>query len=152
MIKIKNRHIFNIGIQIIGMQIHVWEMLQKLPVNNFGWIKDTSQFNEDYIKKNYNQESDEGYLLEVDAHYLEKLLGHYNDLPFLPERMTIEKVKKLVSNLHDKFEYVMHIKKLKEGLNNGLVLKKINKLIKFNQNAWLKLYIDMNNDLRKKSK
>ena len=66
--------------------------------------------------------------------------------------MTIEKVKKLVSNLHDKFEYVMHIKKLKEGLNNGLVLKKINKLIKFNQNAWLKLYIDMNNDLRKKSK
>ena len=33
------------------MQIHVWEMLQKLPVNNFGWIKDTSQFNEDYIKK-----------------------------------------------------------------------------------------------------
>ena len=134
------------------MQIHVWEMLQKLPINNFGWIKDTSQFNEDYIKKNYNQESDEGYLLEVDAHYLEKLLGHYNDLPFLPERMTIEKVKKLVSNLHDKFEYVMHIKKLKEGLNNGSVLKKINKLIKFNQNAWLKLYIDMNNDLRKKSK
>ena len=46
----------------------------------------------------------------------------------------------------------MHIKNLKEALNNGLVLKKINKLIKFNQNAWLKLYIDMNNDLRKKSK
>ena len=61
-------------------------------------------------------------------------------------------MKKLVSNLHDKFEYVMHIKNLKEALNNGLVLKKINKLIKFNQNAWLKLYIDMNNDLRKKSK
>ena len=133
------------------MQIHVWEMLQKLPVNNFGWIKDTSQFNEDYIKKNYNQESDEGYLLEVDAHYLEKLLGLYNDLLFLPERMTIEKVKKLVSNLHDKIEYVMHIKNLKEALNNGLVLKKVDKLIKFNQNAWLKLYIDMNNDLRKKA-
>ena len=46
----------------------------------------------------------------------------------------------------------MHIKNLKEALNNGLVLKKINKLIKFNQNAWLKLYIDMKNDLRKKSK
>ena len=61
-------------------------------------------------------------------------------------------MKKLVSNLHDKFEYVMHIKNLKEALNNGLVLKKINKLIKFNQNAWLKLYIDMKNDLRKKSK
>ena len=61
-------------------------------------------------------------------------------------------MKKLVSNLHDKFESVMHIKNLKEALNNGLVLKKVNKLIKFNQNAWLKLYIDMNNDLRKKSK
>ena len=65
--------------------------------------------------------------------------------------MTIEKVKKLVSNLHDKIEYVMHIKNLKEALNNGLVLKKVDKLIKFNQNAWLKLYIDMNNDLRKKA-
>ena len=97
------------------MQIHVWEMLQKLPVNNFGWIKDTSQFNEDYIKKNYNQESDEGYLLEVDAHYLEKLHELYNDLLFLPEQMTIEKVKKLVSNLHDKIDYVMHIKNLKEA-------------------------------------
>ena len=65
--------------------------------------------------------------------------------------MTIEKVKKLVSNLHDKIEYVMHIKNLKEALNNGLVLKKVGKLIKFDQNASLKLYIDMNNDLRKKA-
>ena len=65
--------------------------------------------------------------------------------------MTIEKVKKLVSNLHDKIEYVMHIKNLKEALNNGLVLKKVDKLIKFDQNASLKLYIDMNNDLRKKA-
>ena len=65
--------------------------------------------------------------------------------------MTIEKVKKFVSNLHDKIEYVMHIKNLKEALNNGLVLKKVDKLIKFDQNASLKLYIDMNNDLRKKA-
>ena len=40
------------------------EMSQKLPVNNFEWIKDTSQFNEDFIK-NYNEESDEGYFFEV---------------------------------------------------------------------------------------
>ena len=39
---------------------------QQLPVNNFEWIKDTSQFNEDFIK-NYNEESDEGYFLEVDV-------------------------------------------------------------------------------------
>ena len=47
-------------------------MLQKHSVNNFKWIKDTSQFNEGFIK-NYNQESDEGCFLEVDVQYLEKL-------------------------------------------------------------------------------
>ena len=60
-------------------------MSQKLLVNNFEWIKDTSQFNEDLIK-NYNEESNEGYFLEVDVQYLEKLHEHYNDLPFLPEK------------------------------------------------------------------
>ena len=47
-------------------------MSQKLPVNKFVWIEDTSQFNEDFIK-NYNGESDEGYFLEVDVQYPEKL-------------------------------------------------------------------------------
>ena len=106
---------------------------QKLPVNNFEWIKDTSQFNEDFIK-NYNEESDEGYFLEVDVQYLEKLHELHNDLPFLPERMKIEKVEKLVANLHDKTEYVIHIRNLKQALNHGLVLKKVHRVIKFNQN------------------
>ena len=47
-------------------------MLQNLPVNNSEWVKDTSQFNEAFIKKYYNKESDEGYFLEVDVQYLEK--------------------------------------------------------------------------------
>ena len=67
-------------------QLYGWAMLQKLPVNNFEWIKDTSHFNEDFIK-NYNEESDEGYLREVDVQYVEKLHELYNDLPFLPERV-----------------------------------------------------------------
>ena len=103
-------------------------MSQKLPVNNFEWIKDTSQFNEDFIK-NYNEESDEGYFLEVDVQYLEKLHELHNDLPFLPERMKIEKVEKLVTNLHDKTEYVIHIRNLKQALNHGLVLKKVHRVI-----------------------
>ena len=90
-------------------------MSQKLPVNNFEWIKNTSQFNEDFIK-NYNEESHEGYFLEVDVQYLEKLHELHNDLPFLPERMKIEKIEKLVANLHDKTEYVLHIRNLKLGL------------------------------------
>ena len=60
-------------------------MLQKLPVNNFEWIKDTSQFNEDFIK-NYNEESDEGYFLEVDVQYLKNLNELYNDLPFFARK------------------------------------------------------------------
>ena len=90
-------------------------MSQKLPVNNFEWIKNTSQFNEDFIK-NYNEESHEGYFLEVDVQYLEKLHELHNHLPFLPERMKIEKIEKLVANLHDKTEYVLHIRNLKLGL------------------------------------
>ena len=70
-------------------------MSQKLPVNNFKWIEDTSQFNEDFIK-NYNEESDVGYFLEVDVQYPEKLDELHNDLPFLPERMKIEKVENLL--------------------------------------------------------
>ena len=69
--------------------------------------------------KNYNLENDEGYFLEVDVHYLEKLHELHNSLLFSTERMTIEKVKKLVSNLHDKIEYVIHIRNLKEALNHG---------------------------------
>ena len=86
-------------------------MLQKLPVNDFEWIKDTPQFNEDFIN-NYNEENDEGYFLEVDVQYLEKLhiFMYFNDLPFLPERLKIEKVEKLIANLHDKTEYIIHIK------------------------------------------
>ena len=80
--------------------LYGWEMSKKLPVNKFEWLKVTSQFNKDFIK-NYNEESDEGYFFEVDVQYLEKLHELHNDLPFLPERMKIKKVEKLVVNLHD---------------------------------------------------
>ena len=61
-------------------------------------------------------------------------------------------MEKLVANLHDKTEYVIHIRNLKQALNHGLVLKKIHRIIKFKQNTWLKSYIDMNTDLRKRTK
>ena len=66
--------------------------------------------------------------------------------------MKIEKVEKLVANLHDKTKYVIHIRNLKQSLNHRLVLKKVYRAIKFNQNAWLIPYIDMNTYLRKKAK
>ena len=100
-------------------------------------------------KKNYNKESDEGYFLEVDVHYPEKLHELHNDLSFLLE---IIKIEKIVANLHDKTEYVIHTKNLKQALIHRLVLKKVYKVIKLTQNSLLKPYIDMNTDGRKKAK
>ena len=85
--------------------LYGWAMSQKVPVNNFEWIEEPSQFNEDFIK-NYNEKSDKGYFLEVTVQYTKKLHELHNDLPFLSERMELGKVEKLVTNLHDKNEYV----------------------------------------------
>ena len=76
----------------------------------------------------------------------------HNDLLFLPERIKIEKNEKLVANLHGKEEYVIHIRKLKEALKHELASKKVQILIKFKEKVCLKPYIDMNTELRKKSK
>ena len=66
--------------------------------------------------------------------------------------MKLEKVEKLVADLHDKTEYLIHIRNLKQALNHRLVLKKVFRIIKVNQKALLKSYIDMNTDLTKKAK
>ena len=65
--------------------------------------------------------------------------------------MNIEKGEKPVTNIHDRSEYFIHIRNLKQVLIHGLVLKKVHRVIKFNQNVWLKAYIDMNTKLRRKS-
>ena len=66
--------------------------------------------------------------------------------------MKIEKAEKLVANLRDKTEYVIHIRNLKQVLTHRLILKKVRRIIKINQKSWLKPYIDVNTDLRKKAK
>ena len=99
-----------------------------------------------------NEENDKGYFMEVEVQYLEKSHELHNDLPFIPETLKIENVEKFVTNLHDKAEYVIQIRNLKHALNHELVLKKVHKLIKFNQTAWLKPYIDMNTKLKQKTK
>ena len=73
-------------------------------------------------------------------------------MPFLPERMKINKCSKLVCNLYDKDNYVVHIRLLKQALNHGLILKKFHGVIRFNQKAWLKEHIYMNTELRKQAK
>ena len=66
--------------------------------------------------------------------------------------MKIDKCNKLVCNLYDKKNYIVHIRSLKQALNHGLILKKFHRVIQFNQEAWLKPYINMNTELRKQAK
>ena len=108
--------------------LYRWTMSQKLCIDEFKWIATSSidkKFNK-FIKliKNYDEDSNKGYILEVDVDYPKKLHDLLNDLPFLPERMKINKRNKLVCTLYDKKNYVAHIRTSKQALNNGLVFQK----------------------------
>ena len=126
-------------------------MSKKLPVNGFKWENNLSKFNENFIK-NFNKNSDVGYFLEVDIEYPKQLWSFHKVLQFLPERKKLEKVEKLVCSIEDKEKYVIHIRALKQALNHGLILRDVHRVIKFNQEAWLKPYIDMNTKLRIEAK
>ena len=76
-------------------------MTQKLPVNGFKWVKNTSKIDEKFIK-NYDEDRGKGYIFEVDVKYPRRLHNLHSDLPFLPKRMKIDKCKKIVCNLGNK--------------------------------------------------
>ena len=126
-------------------------MSEKLPINGFKWVNDISRRNEKFVKSYDKKNSEKGYILEVDVDYPSKLRNLHSDMPFLPERMKIDRTQKLVCNLRDKKKYVVHISILKQALNHGLKLKKVHRVIEFNQEAWLKKYVDINTELRKKA-
>ena len=126
-------------------------MSQKLPVNNFERIEDTSQFNEDFIKTILKKDMRDIFsklmfnILKNDMNFI--MIYHFHQ-----KNMKIKKIEKLVTNLHDKTEYVIYIRNLKQALDHELILKKVHRVVKFNQSAWLKPYIDMNTNLRKKER
>ena len=92
--------------------LYGWAMSRKLLVNGFEWVEELSQFNEDFTT-NYDENSNEGYFLEVDVKYPKKLFNLHSDLPFLPKKKKIKKCNKLVCNIHSKENYVVHIRALK---------------------------------------
>ena len=104
--------------------LYGWAMSQ-LPVNDFKWVKqkELSKFNDDFIK-NYDENSNKGYFLEVDIDYPKELFNLHKDLPFLPKRKKVKKVEKLICEIEDKKKYVIHIRALKQALNHGFILKK----------------------------
>jgi hypothetical protein len=127
---------------------------------------------EEYIQ-NYDTDGDRGIFVECDLHYPKELHDHHNNYPLAVESKSIlsselspyqlnqmsthdekhnEKMKKLVPNLYDKTKYIVHIKNLQYYLKKGLVLKKIHRVLEFDQSAWMKTYIDFNTNERKKSK
>ena len=110
--------------------LYGWTMSLKLHVGGFKWVKKVSRIDEDFIK-NYDEDSDKGYILEVDVEYSKNLHDLHSDLPILSERMKINKCSKLVCNLYDKNNYVVHTRTLKQALNHGLILKKVHRVIQF---------------------
>ena len=126
-------------------------MSKKLPIADFKWVHDLSIFTEGFIK-NYDEDSDRGYRCEVDVEYPRNLYKLHSDLPFLPERMKINKCDKLVCNVQDKENYIIHMSALKQALNHGLKLTEIHRVIEYRQEEWLKPYIEMNTKLRMQAK
>ena len=96
--------------------------------------KNMLKLNEEFIKS-YDEDSDKEYILEVDVEYTKNLNYLHSDLPFLPARMKINKCSKLVCNLYNKNNYVVHIRLLKQALNHGLILKEVHRVIQFNKEA-----------------
>jgi len=99
-------------------------------------------------RQNLDNWKELGYILEVDLEYPKELHDLHNDYPLAPERITVNKVEKLIPNLEDKKKYILHYKNLKQYLDLDLKLTKIHRGISFNEKAWMKPYIDLNTKLR----
>ena len=121
--------------------LYGWAMCKPLPTKGFRWMN----------KEELKDWKSMPCILEVDLTYPEKLHDLHNDYPLAPERVTVNKVEKLIPNLNDKKNYVIHHETLKLYLSLGLKLTKIHRGITFEESAWLKPYIDLNTNLRAKA-
>ena len=101
--------------------LYGWAMSQKLPANNFKWVEETSQFMKDFMKI-YKEDSNTGYFIEVDLQYPKKFINFIMTYTFLPKRMEIENIEKLVANLRNKKCYTH--KKLKASIKSRISIEK----------------------------
>ena len=130
--------------------LYGWAMVQNLPTHGFLWKKE-----EDFTTENIDElakKDKRGYLLEVDVDHPKGLHENPNELPFLVEKKEIGREEKLVPNLKRKKRYVVHIKALDQTLKHGLKLRKVQRVIEFQQSRWMKAYIMLKTKLRKDAK
>lgn len=131
-------------------------MSQQLPIGDYQWIPERTieqDFNTNDHQKNASkilnlkEDAKIGYIFEVDLHYPAEVHDKHNDFPFCPEKRGIPRITttdKLLLTFFDKEKYVIHFSMLKLALEQGLLLKKVHRVLKFKQSAWLKPYIDLN--------
>ncbi|XP_076383749.1 uncharacterized protein LOC143260999 [Megalopta genalis] len=124
--------------------LYGWAMSQPLPHRGFQWVDDTSNFNIDSVPI----DSPVGYILEVDLEYPQEIHDAHADLPFCPIHEVGALQKKLLTTLSHKNRYVLHYRYLQQCLRYNLKLKKIHRILKFEQSCWLRRYIDLNTRLR----
>ena len=106
---------------LMYLDVFVWMgKVSKPPENGFKWKKKVSKFDE-YLIKNYDEDRDKRYILEIDVEYPKDLHGFHNDLPFLEEMMKIKKFNQLACNVYGKKEYVVHIRALKQPFNHSIM-------------------------------
>ena len=122
--------------------LYGWAMSEELSTHGFKWIKQEQLTDWESLP----------CILEVDLEYPHNLHNLHNDYPLAPEHLEMNGVGKLIPNLNDKKKYVLHYEALKLYVKYGLRITKIHRGITFQERAWLKGYIDMNTQLRTKSK
>ena len=119
--------------------LYRWVMTQPLPTGRFRWVDIKPDEIHDLAKC-----ENKGYLLEVDVRYPRDLHNSHNDLPFMCKQMEINGTEKLVPNLGDKENYIIHIQALDQAPAYGLELERVHRVIEFDQSTWMKPYIDFN--------
>lgn len=122
-------------------------MMKPMPVDSFKWKTDNLQ---QFDVLSISDDSPTGYILEVDVEYPTYLHNDHNELPFFPVSKCPlgSKQPKLLTTLETKTNYIVHYINLKQGLKHGLVLKKIHKILQFNQTTWLAPYVEYNTKKR----
>ena len=130
-------------------KLYGWAMSQKLPTHGFKWM---DIYISSVIKLLEKKDTKKGCIFEVDLEYPKSLWEEHNDYPLAPERIKIDNVDKLISSLLPKTHYVLHYKNLKQYLEEGMIFKKVHRVIEFNQSCWMEPYIRKNTELRKEAK